>query len=272
MRAEALSVPEIDAVARDMLAGVAAAHAKGWVHRDLKPANVLLQRDGDRLTARITDFGLAGVVDAASGTFTRQGAGTRRYMSQEQLAGIGRPADGRVRARRRAVGDDEGQPAFADQDVWRRAVASGEGPPMSRDVPQRFTVAVSAALSGDRPADAAALRDLWTGDEAEEPSGFRRSTLSAALAAQPVPQAVMTDPTMVATTAPRQRRGWGGIALGVLGLGVAAALSLWEEPPPEPVDASPPVHADPAIQRRFTLAWEQFATPASRSPNKRSVR
>jgi serine/threonine protein kinase len=40
-------------------AALAALHAAGIVHRDLKPANVLLSRGGDRLQAKVTDFGVA---------------------------------------------------------------------------------------------------------------------------------------------------------------------------------------------------------------------
>jgi serine/threonine-protein kinase len=66
-------------IARQLCAGLAAAHDRGVVHRDLKPANVMIDGHG---VARLTDFGLAALADEM-----RAGelAGTPAYMSPEQL-------------------------------------------------------------------------------------------------------------------------------------------------------------------------------------------
>jgi hypothetical protein len=71
-------------IAREMCAGLSAAHDKGVLHRDLKPGNVMIDGRG---RAKITDFGLAVGVDDDKGGL--EVSGTPAYMAPEQLAGRG---------------------------------------------------------------------------------------------------------------------------------------------------------------------------------------
>jgi serine/threonine protein kinase len=73
--------------------GFAFMHAKGWVHRDVKADNILVASNGD---VRIIDFALAQRIPTGLAKIFRRKekpAGTRSYMSPEQIRG--QPLDGR---------------------------------------------------------------------------------------------------------------------------------------------------------------------------------
>ncbi|MCW2573232.1 MAG: pknB 3 [Frankiales bacterium] len=72
-------VADIGARLADALAYV---HGQALIHRDVKPANVLLGRDG---RVRLTDFGIARLIDAAKVTATGLTVGTASYLSPEQV-------------------------------------------------------------------------------------------------------------------------------------------------------------------------------------------
>lgn len=67
----------------DVVAGVEYLHGQDVIHRDLKPGNVLIAANGP---ARVSDFGLARLVNRDTTTLTAHGAflGTREYCAPEQ--------------------------------------------------------------------------------------------------------------------------------------------------------------------------------------------
>jgi predicted Ser/Thr protein kinase len=71
-------------LARQLCAGLAAAHDADVLHRDLKPANIMIDGRG---RAHITDFGIAGLAADLKDDHSR--AGTPAYMAPEQLEGKG---------------------------------------------------------------------------------------------------------------------------------------------------------------------------------------
>jgi serine/threonine-protein kinase len=98
--------PEIAAaIALELLSALAHAGAAGVVHRDIKPENVLLEHRplpqqpdgssetasvtpaGDRVIVKLTDFGIAKLLDAQGVTSTGQVLGSPAHMAPEQIEG-----------------------------------------------------------------------------------------------------------------------------------------------------------------------------------------
>jgi non-specific serine/threonine protein kinase len=94
LRAGPIGTDEAVAIVTQVARALAAAHARGIVHRDIKPENVVVRPDG---YVKVLDFGLAKLsdpameVDADTALRTMPGTtlGTPRYMSPEQIRGVG---------------------------------------------------------------------------------------------------------------------------------------------------------------------------------------
>ena len=74
-------------LAAQVAAALAEAHDLGIVHRDLKPDNILLQAEDGRLETRLTDFGVARMLNTPSMTTPNAVVGTPHYMAPEAFQG-----------------------------------------------------------------------------------------------------------------------------------------------------------------------------------------
>jgi tetratricopeptide (TPR) repeat protein/tRNA A-37 threonylcarbamoyl transferase component Bud32 len=163
-----LPVPEALKIARQVAAGLVAAHEAGVVHRDLKPENMMIDADGHAL---IMDFGISRSVTAATATATAAGAivGTLEYMAPEQARGaavdqradlysLGLIVHDMIASRRRLTSSDS-----ASSEMRRRMQTP---PPALRtivpEVPEAFERIVTKCLEPDpdqRYANSSALLD-----------------------------------------------------------------------------------------------------------------
>jgi serine/threonine-protein kinase len=152
-------------LARQLLSGLAAAHALDILHRDIKPENVLLDSGGN---LKLMDFGLARPVTRLEPGQTQAGwiVGTPHYLAPEQIEGRepGKRADVyacgvvlfELFTGRLPFGGD------GTMDVLMQHLR--EPPPRPRDLWPEMPAALEELLlrclakdSADRPADAGAL-------------------------------------------------------------------------------------------------------------------
>ena len=126
-----------------------AAHEAGVIHRDVKPGNLLVRPDG---VVKVTDFGIARVVDAAPVTQTGMLIGTAAYLSPEQAGG--RPVTPASDVYSLGVVAYEclsgRQPFVADSAVATAAAhLTTTPPPLPDSVPEPVTSFVMRALDKD---------------------------------------------------------------------------------------------------------------------------
>jgi serine/threonine protein kinase len=218
-------VKEVLRIGLQVARGLAAAHKQGLVHRDVKPANILLENGVQRV--KLTDFGLARIVDDASLTQSGVIAGTPLYMAPEQAAGEAIDA----RTDLFSLGSVlyelcTGRPAFRAPTavaVLRRVCRETPRPirEVNPDVPEalcRLIERLHAKKPADRPASAKEVAELLAGLLADLNSGRSREPSETSPVQGPARQA---GPT-------RHRWRWAAAALVLLcvGLGMGEATGV----------------------------------------------
>ena len=179
-RRGALPWPEVRVFALRALAGLAHAHAGGVVHRDVKPANMLVTPGGE---LKLTDFGIARMVDRSRMTRAGNWVGTMEYASPEQVRG--EAVDGRSDLYSLAIVLYElltgVLPFQADTDfALMKAQLEAPAPPAGDrvpDLPPAFEQALLRAMAkspGARFADAAAFARALESINVSEGSSGRR--------------------------------------------------------------------------------------------------
>lgn len=222
-RAAGFSDDEVLALAADLSAGLAHAHAMGIVHRDVKPHNVLLGPDG---VGKLTDFGIARALEDHSLTEIGTVLGTARFMAPEQAAGapVGPPAD-----------------VFALGAVLRYVAGDS--------LPPGLEPLVEAALATEpaaRPSAAEVNARL---------SGLSGDAAPTVIA-QPVSPTEIAPPSVPSTTGRREAPSWRRPAVAALAALAVIVLLLTLFPGGNHDGVTPvPSGADPAQTARNLATW-----------------
>lgn len=89
IRHSPVPLDELAVIGAGIADALAYVHSLGVIHRDIKPANILLVqiRPGEPLRPKLTDFGIARIVDGTRLTATGTMVGTAAYLSPEQAMG-----------------------------------------------------------------------------------------------------------------------------------------------------------------------------------------
>ncbi|MEO6087198.1 MAG: serine/threonine-protein kinase [Umezawaea sp.] len=192
---------------------LAAAHAEGVLHRDIKPANILIDRYG---TAKLADFGLAALLDAAGDSTVTRDALSPSYAPPEAFAMAAPTVTGDVYALAATLYDllagkpPRPVPWPIESFDHLGEVLRSPVPPVP-GVPDEFHQILVRALHPDvsaRTPTAARLRDELRG-----------------AVAPPVSAPAQVMPVSVRTPSPTRKR-WPVVAAAVVGV-IAIGAGVW---------------------------------------------
>ena len=186
-----LAPADVAALTTDLAEALHVVHSAGIVHRDIKPSNVLLSDapfPTSRSGAKLADFGIAALVDAARLTSPGIVIGTAAYIAPEQLQGAmpAPPADiyalGLVMLEALT-----GARAFPQLEGIGAAMARLTSPP---EVPAEFGPAWSSLLTA-----------MTATDPGERPTASEVFAAACDLSAASAPPPLPTTPAAVAAAA-----------------------------------------------------------------------
>lgn len=202
-RVEGLAIRQGLKILRQIISGLAEAHAQGVVHRDLKPENILITKDGG---VKVMDFGIARSIEAEA-TQTGSIVGTPAYMSPEQAEG--KPVDARTDIYALGLILYEiftGRlPFHADTPVGLVHKQIHETPPPARSVDPYLPIFLDRAIE----------KCL----EKDPKKRFQSvAELAAALEEQALPELTEGEPVPAPHLSVWGKRDWVLLALGVIGL------------------------------------------------------
>jgi eukaryotic-like serine/threonine-protein kinase len=196
-----LSDREIGEIGADLCEALDHAHERSVVHRDIKPQNVLVT-DGGEPSAKLMDFGVARLADAAALTAPGDVVGTLAYMAPEQA---------------------EGRQAGPEADVYSLALMlyeswSGEHP-TRRSTPAATARAIGARMRPLRRLRPDLPRELCeTVDACLQPRPDRRPSL------EELGGAIEDS---LEALAEHHHQGERALSLRLAALALAAALGVW---------------------------------------------
>jgi serine/threonine protein kinase len=200
-REGSLSDREIGEIGADLCEALAHAHARAVVHRDIKPHNVLVRDEGEP-RAKLMDFGVARLTDAATMTAPGDVVGTLAYMAPEQA---------------------EGQPAGPEADVYSLALMLYESwsgaHPTRRATPAATARAIGARLRPLRRLRPDLPRELCDAvDAGLQPRPGRRPSL------EELGGAIEDSLELLPDNAPPPAR---ALPLRLAAIAAAAAMGAW---------------------------------------------
>ncbi|WP_229831182.1 serine/threonine-protein kinase [Actinoplanes ianthinogenes] len=203
-RVRTMPPAEAARLAAQVADALAEAHELGIIHRDLKPDNILLLEQDGRLETRLTDFGIARILNVPSMTTPNAVVGTPHYMAPEAFHGVTPSPATDVYALGVLLYElVSGQPPYLSDSVPELMRLHAEGRPhRRRGIPDELWRVIRSCLHAkprQRPAATALVRDLRL--LARKLSGVP------ALPPPPPPRLPPADPDDMAVDPPELRQG-----------------------------------------------------------------